>query len=88
MADDAAAAARAKRLADICHVLDVKYKRCVSSVGMVNASEVTDRCGGFYSDLIEVCSNHLPVRPAPQSAKGTICKSRQCPHALPAMLRD
>ncbi|KAA0146160.1 hypothetical protein FNF27_01781 [Cafeteria roenbergensis] len=46
-------------LKDICRVLDTKYKRCVATVGILNAADVTDRCGGFFSDLMEVCSNEL-----------------------------
>ena len=46
---------------DVCMVLDRKYKACVSTAGMLHATELSSRCGGFFSDLMEHCSNVLPV---------------------------
>lgn len=46
----------------VCRVLDGKYKRCMASLGLVDLPQATERCGGFYSDILEYCSNELLVR--------------------------
>jgi hypothetical protein len=50
-----------EKKARMCKVLVDRYKRCVGNQILENPLEVTDKCGGIYLDLTDLCGDNLAV---------------------------
>jgi hypothetical protein len=46
----------------LCRVLDTKYKKCIRNTSISSIPQMQERCGGFYADLVDFCSDEFKVR--------------------------
>jgi len=52
----------------MCKTLLNRYKRCVGTTLLDNPMEVTEKCGGLYLDMTDLCGDDLAVSLLPLQA--------------------
>ncbi len=51
----------------MCKMLLNRYKRCVGTTLLDNPMDVTDKCGGLYLDMTDLCGDDLAVSYLPSA---------------------